>query len=121
MKQSFTIWLAIAFACSCLFISCKKDVLPDENSTLVNEANASGADDSRLQQLLPNDVVVEWSNIAYEVSGGALEGHPLLASRIKAMTHIAMHDALNAVFPVYQSYAYHPQRKFNVANPFAAV
>ena len=49
------------------------------------------------------------------------EGHPALASRIEAMMHIAIHDALNAIVPVYKQYAYHHQEKCDLANPFAAV
>ena len=122
MKRTIKNWVILVLSLSFITVSCKKDMMPDKN-TIPNTGNAlSGSDDNSLvKDLLPNDVVIEWSNIAYETAGGAMEGHPLLQSRIKAMTYIAMHDALNAIVPVYQSYAYHPAHKINLANPFAAV
>lgn len=58
---------------------------------------------------LPNTAVLEWNEIAYNAFGGAQYQHSLLASRINAMTHIAMHDAANAVYPKYMSYAFSGQ------------
>lgn len=89
-------------ACSIISSSCKK---PD----------GSG----HFDDILSNRVVIEWSNIAFEAAGGADEAHPILASRINAMVHIAIHDALNAIIPVYEQYAYHQHSGF--ADPFAAV
>ncbi len=68
--------------------------------------------------LLPNDVIIEWNEVAYQAFGGEQYQHSLMASRINAMVHIAMHDALNAIFPVYATYAY--MGKDNGANPIAA-
>lgn len=62
---------------------------------------------------VPNTIVLEWNEIAYEAFGGRLYQHSLMASRINAMTHLAMHDALNAVYAVYETYA------FNSKNPDA--
>lgn len=55
---------------------------------------------------LPNNVIIEWDEIAYQAFGGEAYQHSLMASRINAMTHLAMHDALNALFPVYEKYAF---------------
>ena len=55
---------------------------------------------------LPNDVILEWNAIAYLAFGGEAYQHSPMASRINAMTHLAMHDALNAIYPVYESYAF---------------
>ena len=66
---------------------------------------------------LSNKLVIDWSNVAYEAGGGATEPHALLATRSKVMMHIAIHDALNAITPVYEQYAYHASDTW--ADPFA--
>jgi hypothetical protein len=55
---------------------------------------------------LPNTVVLEWNEIAFRAFDGPAYQHSLMAARINAMTHIAMHDALNAVRAEYASYAF---------------
>lgn len=55
---------------------------------------------------LPNDVILEWNEVAYDAFGGTEYLHSLMAARINAMTHLAMHDALNAIYPVYAKYAF---------------
>jgi len=67
---------------------------------------------------LSNKVILEWNEVAYHAFGGEAYLHSLMASRINAMTHIAMHDALNAVLPVYSTYAF--QGNDAGANPIAA-
>lgn len=67
---------------------------------------------------LPNDVVLEWNNIAYQAFGGETYQNSLLASRINAMTHLAMHDALNAIYSKYATYAF--TGKDSKANAIAA-
>ncbi|HLW50692.1 MAG TPA: vanadium-dependent haloperoxidase [Sphingobacteriaceae bacterium] len=67
---------------------------------------------------LSNNVIIEWNEIAYQAFGGESYQHSLMASRINAMTHLAMHDALNAIFPRYEKYAF---TGYNAsANPIAA-
>jgi hypothetical protein len=65
-----------------------------------------------------NQIILDWNLAAYEAMGGTAYQHSLLAARINAMTHIAMHDALNAVAPRYQTYAFH--QKNSEADPIAA-
>jgi hypothetical protein len=67
-----------------------------------------------------NQVILDWNLVAFEVMGGATPAyqHTHLASRINAMTHIAMHDALNAITPRYQTYAFH--QKNSDAHPVVA-
>jgi hypothetical protein len=67
---------------------------------------------------LPNDVILQWDEVAYQAFGGEAYLHSLMASRVNAMTHIAMHDALNAIHPVYSSYVF--MGKDPEANPIAA-
>src|SRR5882672_5630362 len=111
--KSFHVWLALTLVLSIISTSCKKETLPG------NEPVVSSQQDNALV-LLPNDVIIEWSNIAFEAAGGAAEVHTLLASRNEAMMHIAIHDALNAIVPIYENYAYKPQQQCNFADPFAA-
>ncbi|HET8735163.1 MAG TPA: vanadium-dependent haloperoxidase [Pricia sp.] len=65
-----------------------------------------------------NDVVLEWNEVAYQAFGGKAYQNSLMASRINAMVHIAMHDALNAIYPEFSTYAY--TGKDVDANPIAA-
>ncbi|MEL7588520.1 MAG: vanadium-dependent haloperoxidase [Prolixibacteraceae bacterium] len=53
-----------------------------------------------------NQVVLEWNEIAYQAFGGEAYRHSVMASRINAMAQLAMHDVLNAIEPVYSSYAF---------------
>jgi hypothetical protein len=55
---------------------------------------------------LPNTVILAWNDIAFEALGGKQSNHALLASRVFAMVHVAMHDAVNATNPTYGRYAY---------------
>jgi hypothetical protein len=65
-----------------------------------------------------NKVVLDWNTAALEAMGGTTYQHSLLAAHINAMTHLAIHDALNAVAPAYETYAY--QGKDAGADPIAA-
>lgn len=65
-----------------------------------------------------NAIVLSWNKTAFETMMGP-SYNPLLASRILAMMHLAMHDALNNIAPVYETYAYHREEK--KADPIAAI
>lgn len=65
-----------------------------------------------------NQIILDWNVAAFEAMGGTTYQHSLLAARINAMTHLAMHDALNAIAPKYQTYAFHQKNK--EADPIAA-
>lgn len=67
---------------------------------------------------LPNTVVLEWNEVAYNAFGGTTYQHSLMASRINAMVQIAIHDALNAIQPEYESYAFNGRD--TGADPIAA-
>ena len=62
------------------------------------------------------DAVSEMNRVANQTSGANVpaRGAPQ-TTRILAMTHIAIHDALNAIDPRYESYAY-----FGPADPSAS-
>lgn len=64
-----------------------------------------------------NEVLLDWNELLFKVSVPV--NHPNLIARISAMMHIAMHDALNAIDPQYESYAY--QGNYKKADEKAAV
>ncbi len=65
-----------------------------------------------------NQVIVDWNLMALEAMGGPTYVHSNLGARLNAMTHLAMHDALNAIAPVYAPYAL--QSRDEKADPIAA-
>jgi hypothetical protein len=103
----------ILLTCICMaaMVSCNelRDMIPmqNENPNLGKLKNYS------------NQVILDWNNIAVEAMGGPTYPNALMSSRIHAMMHIAMHDALNAISPQYESYAY--EGKKPAADPIAAV
>lgn len=50
--------------------------------------------------------VLYWNEVAFDAFGGAQYQHSLMASRINAMVHLAMHDALNGIKEKYARYAF---------------
>ena len=82
-------YVAITVLTISVFISCSRK---NEGDRAVNE--------------LPNTVILEWNEIAFKAFDGPSYQHSLMASRINVMTHLAMHDAINAVEPVYATYAF---------------
>ncbi|MBC7850554.1 MAG: vanadium-dependent haloperoxidase [Chitinophagaceae bacterium] len=62
--------------------------------------------------------VLRWNEIAFNAFGGATYQDVLMAARINTMVHLAMHDALNAIQPMYERYAFNGQD--DSANPIAA-
>ena len=69
-------------------------------------------------QKFQNDVILEWNEVAFRAFGGPNYQHSLLASRINAMVHLAMHDAVNAAHPVYSTYRF--EGRDPVADPIVA-
>ena len=65
-----------------------------------------------------SDVVVDWSRIVFEAAMTDDGYASFMGPRHQAMMHIAMHDALNAIDPRFDQYAYLGQSKG--ANPVAA-
>jgi hypothetical protein len=63
-------------------------------------------------------VVVAWSRLAYDVAFAEDQFLTFKGHRALAMMHLAMHDALNAVVPVYRRYA--PGARDPMAHPVAA-
>ena len=62
--------------------------------------------------------VLQWNEVAFEAFGGSKYQHSLMASRINAMVHLAIHDALNGIEEKYSRYAFDGVDK--KADPVAA-
>jgi hypothetical protein len=86
---------------SLVFIACSRS---KENETSVKKISSA--------------VILQWNEIAYDAFGGPGYQHSLMASRINAMTHLAIHDAINAIEPVYASYVF--EGRDGAADPVAA-
>ena len=65
-----------------------------------------------------SEVVVDWSRIVFEAAVADDGFVSFLGTRHQAMVHIAMHDALNAIDPRYDQYAYFGRN--HGADPVAA-
>ncbi|HEX6426110.1 MAG TPA: vanadium-dependent haloperoxidase, partial [Niastella sp.] len=89
MKHFKNTWLMLGILIFLFTVSCSRNHYPADGF-----------------KNLPNDVVLKWNEVAYEAFGGVTYQHSLMASRVNAMVHIAMHDALNAVYPQYAPYTF---------------
>src|SRR5678816_39940 len=67
---------------------------------------------------LDPELVVAWNRTVNEIAFAEDQFFTFKGVRAHAMMHAAMHDALNAVIPVYRSFAYHGNDFF--AHPIAA-
>ncbi len=78
------------------------------------------ADDvaSTVSTVTSSDVVVDWSRIVFEAAMTDDGYASFLGTRHQVMVHLAMHDALNAIRPRFDQYAYFGRAKG--ANPVAA-
>jgi hypothetical protein len=65
-----------------------------------------------------NAIVLQWNAITQKTMQGPAYD-PMNASRVQAMVHIAMHDALNSISPVFETYALNQLNK--KADPVAAI
>ena len=55
---------------------------------------------------LRSDVIVSWNMLAHDLAFAEDQFLTFKGQRALAMMHLAMHDALNAIVPIYQAYAY---------------
>jgi hypothetical protein len=63
-------------------------------------------------------ITVQWNAILSEIAFAEDQFQTFKGVRAYAMMHIAMHDALNAVVPLYRQFAFHRREPF--AHPMAA-
>lgn len=69
-----------------------------------------------------DQIVIDWNQQTHQVIKAATGYQdPMAASRILAMVHLAMHDAVNAAQPRYRTYAYQPKAPTSKAGADAAV
>jgi hypothetical protein len=66
----------------------------------------------------PASAILYWNEVAYHAFGGTKYQHALMSSRINAMVHLAIHDALNGIEEKYSRYAFNGIDK--KADPLAA-
>ena len=102
MNQLSKTWVIVGLVSSIIAVSCSKKELPDNYI-----------------DTLPNKIILDWNLVTFQAEGGPTYQHALLSSRINAMVHIAMHDAINAIIPQYEQYVYKTNTVVQ-ANPFAA-
>jgi hypothetical protein len=91
-------------------------VLP--NSGVQAETQTETASRTSLLRVTKGDVVVDWSRIVFEAAVTDDGFVSFMGPRHQAMAHIAMHDALNAIDPRFDQYAYFGRSRG--ANPVAA-
>ncbi len=69
-----------------------------------------------------DQVVIDWNQQTHQVIKAATGYQdPMAASRILAMVHLAMHDAVNAAQPRYRAYAYQPEAPIGKSRADATV
>src|SRR5258705_13288216 len=62
-------------------------------------------------------LVVAWNKMVNDIAFAEDEFRTFKGVRAHAMIHIAMHDALNAIVPLYRQYAFHGHKPS--ANPLS--
>lgn len=65
-----------------------------------------------------NEFILDWNEFAYQIAYEHDQFYSLIGIRTLSMVHLAMHDALNAINPVYEQYAYFGKNEH--ADPVAA-
>jgi hypothetical protein len=65
------------------------------------------------------DVVVSWNSVAHDLAFAEDQFLTFKGQRALAMMHLAMHDALNSIIPIYETFAYNA--RLHPAHPVAAV
>jgi hypothetical protein len=68
------------------------------------EKNPNDANPDKVFPAFSNKVILDWNSTALNAMGAPNYQHVLVASRLYAMVHIAQHDALNSIKPVYKKY-----------------
>jgi hypothetical protein len=63
--------------------------------------------------------IAAWNELAHDIAFAEDQFLTFKGQRVLAMMHLAMHDALNAIVPVYERYAYNGPEL--MAHPLAAV
>jgi hypothetical protein len=88
---------------------------PSGHGAVVDAALASRGIELRH---LRSDAIVAWNRMAHDIAFAEDQFLTFKGQRALAMMHLAMHDALNAIVPVYETYAFTGNAR--VAHPIAA-
>ena len=70
------------------------------------------------QQVQSPDVITSWNSLAHDMAVAEDQFLTFKGQRALAMMHLAMHDALNAIVPVYEAYTFREHARD--AHPIAA-
>jgi hypothetical protein len=91
-------------------------------SSSCSESEGSGLDEFPRKKMpfsnYSNDIIIQWHSIAFETMQTPAYD-PMIGSRVFAMVHLAIHDALNGIAPMYQTYTLQDQDK--KADPIVAI
>lgn len=66
-----------------------------------------------------NELIIDWNRLTYQIAYEHDQFYSFIGIRTLTITHLAIHDALNAIEPQFKQYAY--QGKGKNADPIAAV
>lgn len=61
----------------------------------------------QLSATLSNEIILDWNRTTYQIAYEHDQFYSFIGVRALAMSHLAMHDVLNAIDPRYESYAFH--------------
>jgi hypothetical protein len=67
---------------------------------------------------LRSHVIVSWNHLGHDIAFAEDQFLTFKGQRALAMMHLAMHDALNTIVPIYDTYAY--KGRHRLAHPIAA-
>lgn len=92
----FLLWLMILILPLFVDSSCEEKIFSDSSNSLSD-----------------NKLLIEWNETAYRIANEFDQFYTFKGVRALAMTHLAIHDALNSIIPKYEHYS------FNSAEPEA--
>src|SRR5262245_45948972 len=88
--------------------------LPEERRAIGEALRQQGVEPADLSP----DVIVSWNRLGHDLAFAEDQFLTFKGQRALAMMHLAVHDALNAIVPVYETYSY--RGKASAAQPIAA-
>ncbi len=103
LSVGFTVMILSA---SLLLLACRQDAMTAEEK-----------ERSVLEQL-GNDIILDLNKLAYTIANEHDQFLSFIGVRALAMSHLAIHDAFNAIEPQYEPYAF--SGEFEKADPLAA-
>jgi hypothetical protein len=93
-------------------------------SALSEHQDGASVETAPLDSISPRhvraDAITRWNQLAHDIAFAEDQFLTFKGQRALAMMHLAMHDVLNSIVPVYERYAYTGPRRVP-ADPLAAV